>query len=84
LKVISAKYKGNRLVELLEDVDLPENMEVLVVVPEQDEEILRSQLRDAAETAFAKLWDNQEDEVWNEYLWATGHCPGTLSLLRPL
>ena len=68
MKVISAKYKGNRLVELLEDVDFPENMEVLVVVPEQDEEILRGQLRDAAETAFAKLWDNQEDEVWNEYL----------------
>lgn len=68
MKTLSAKYKGNRLVELLEDINLPEDMEVLVVVPEQDEEILRSQLRYAAEAAFAKLWDNQEDEVWNEYL----------------
>jgi hypothetical protein len=76
LKALSAKYKGNRLVELLEDVDLPENMEVLVVVPEQDEETLRSQLRDSADTAFAKLWDNQEDEVWSEYLNADlgNHC----------
>lgn len=68
MKALSARFKGNRLVELAEDVDLPENLEVLVMVPEYDEEVLRSELREAAEAAFANLWDNQEDEVWNDYL----------------
>jgi len=69
MKTLSAIYKGNRVVELLEDISLPENMEVLVIIPEQDEErILRRQLQSAAEIVFARLWDNTEDEVWNEYL----------------
>ena len=69
METLSAIYKGNRVVELIEDVDLPENIEVLVVIPEWDDErALRSQLRSAAEIVFSKLWDNQEDEVWNEYL----------------
>ena len=33
-----------------------------------DERVLRSQLQCAAETAFARLWDNEGDEIWNEYL----------------
>jgi hypothetical protein len=68
METLSAIYRGNRVVELVEDADLPENIEVLVVIPEQDEKILRSQLQSAAEVVFSKLWDNQEDEVWNEYL----------------
>ena len=54
---------------MFEDIDLPKDLGVLVVIPEQeDERELRSQLRSAAEVVFAKLWDNKEDEVWNEYL----------------
>jgi hypothetical protein len=69
MKTFSAVYKGDRVVELLEDIDLPKDMEVLVVIPEQeDEKEPRSQLQIAAEAVFAKLWDNKEDEVWNEYL----------------
>jgi hypothetical protein len=68
METLSAIYRGNRVVELIEDADLPENIEVLVVIPEQDERILRSQLQSAAQVVFSKLWDNQEDEVWNEYL----------------
>ena len=69
MKTFSAVYKGDRVVQLLEDVDLPEDVQVLVVVPEQeDERESRSQLQMSAETAFAKLWDNEKDEVWNEYL----------------
>jgi hypothetical protein len=69
METLSAIYKGNRVVELVEDVDLPENIEVLVVIPEWDDErALRSQLQSAAEIVFSKLWDNQGDEVWNEYL----------------
>jgi len=33
-----------------------------------DERVLRSQLQHAAEVVFAKLWDNEGDEVWSEYL----------------
>lgn len=69
MKTLSAIYKGQRVVELFEDIDLPKDIVVLVVIPEQDDEReLRSQLRSAAEVVFAKLWDNKEDEVWNEYL----------------
>jgi hypothetical protein len=54
---------------LFEDIDLPKETAVLIVTPEQeDEKELRSQLRSAAEVVFAKLWDDEEDEVWNEYL----------------
>ncbi len=69
MKTLSAIYKGNRVVELLEDVDLLEGIEVLVVILESnDERTLHGQLQSAAEIVFAKLWDNKEDEVWNEYL----------------
>jgi len=69
MQTLSAIYKGQRVIELFEDIDLPKNIVVLVVIPEQDDETeLRSQLRSAAEVVFAKLWDNKEDEVWNEYL----------------
>ena len=62
-------YKGERVVELFEDIDLPQDIAVLVVIPEQeDEREVRSQLWSAAEVVFAELWDNEEDEVWNEYL----------------
>ncbi len=38
------------------------------IIEQEDERELRSQLRSAAEVVFAKLWDNKEAEVWNEYL----------------
>ena len=69
MQTLSAIYKGQRVVELFEDIDFPKNIVVLVVIPEQENEReLRSQLRSAAEVVFAKLWDNRKDEVWNEYL----------------
>jgi len=69
MKTLSAIYKGQRVIELFEDINLPKDIVVLVVVPEQDDEReLRSQLQSAAEVVFAKLWDNEGDEVWNEYL----------------
>lgn len=69
MKTFSAIYKGDRVVELLEDINFPNDIAVLVVIPEQeDEKELRSQLQSAAEVVFARLWDNKEDEVWNEYL----------------
>ncbi|MSS70440.1 MAG: hypothetical protein EXS64_03020 [Candidatus Latescibacteria bacterium] len=69
MKTLSAIYKGNLTIELSEDPNLPEDTAVLVVLPERgDEDEMRLQLRNAAEFVFAKLWDNEEDEVWSEYL----------------
>ena len=69
MKTLSGVYKGKRVVELFEDIDLPKDIGVLVVIPEEDEERkLRNQFQSAAEVVFAKLWDNKEDELWNEYL----------------
>lgn len=61
MKTLSAIYKGERVVELPEDIDLPKDMGMLVVVPEEEE--LPSELRSAAEVVVAKLWDNKGDEV---------------------
>ena len=33
-----------------------------------DERVLRDQFQSAAENVFARLWDNEDDEVWSEYL----------------
>jgi hypothetical protein len=69
MKTISAIYKGNRILELSESLDLPKDTVVLVLISEQeDENEMRHQLKSAAELVFAKLWDNDEDEVWNEYV----------------
>ena len=38
MRTLSATYKGERAVELLEDIDLPKDMAVLVVVPEQEDD----------------------------------------------
>ena len=35
MKALSAIYKGERSVELFEDINLPKDMAVLVVVPEE-------------------------------------------------
>jgi len=69
MKTLSATYKGERMAELFEDIDLPKDIAVLVIIPDkEDERELRSQLQSAAEVDFARLWNNKEDEVWNEYL----------------
>ena len=69
MRTLPAIYKGRQVVELLEEVDLPEDVKVLVVIPElDDEKALHSQLQNAAEAVFTKLWNNEKDEVWGEYL----------------
>ena len=69
MKTFTAIYKGNRTVELPDDLDLPKDTKVLVVIPEpEDEAEIRRHLQGAAEDVFAKLWDNEDDEVWNEYI----------------
>jgi hypothetical protein len=69
LKTYTAIYKGNRIIELNEGLELAENTVVFVVVSEHpDEEEMRLQLTLAAQDTFTKLWDNEDDEVWNEYL----------------
>lgn len=69
MKTIPGVYRGARVVQLQDDVDLPTDAKVLVVIPEYDDETaLRRQLVHTAEQAFAKLWDNDQDEVWREYL----------------
>ncbi|MBM4044188.1 MAG: hypothetical protein FJ279_03670 [Planctomycetes bacterium] len=69
MRTLSGIYKGARVVQLQDDVDLPTDLKVVVVIPECDDETaLRRQLLHTAEQAFAKLWDNEQDEVWREYL----------------
>jgi len=70
MQTLSATYKGGRMVELFEYISLPKDIKVFVVIPEQeqDELTLRGQFQKIAETAFANLWDNEADEIWNEYL----------------
>jgi hypothetical protein len=69
MKTFTATYKGNRTVELPDDLDLPKDTKVFVMIPDQEDGAeIRRHLQGAAEDVFAKLWDNEEDEVWNEYV----------------
>jgi hypothetical protein len=69
MKAVSAIYKGDRILELSEKLDLPRDTTVLVIISDQEDETeLRLQMKNVAEAVFAKLWDNDEDEVWNEYV----------------
>ena len=67
MKTLSTMYKGERVVELFEDINLPKDMAVLVVIPEQEDEKeadidemvwLRAA---AANTAFDFLKEPEED-----------------------
>jgi hypothetical protein len=69
MKTLAAVYKGDRFIELAQDIELPKDYQVIVLIPEQeDEEELRQQFQTATEAAFARLWDNEEDEIWRDYL----------------
>ncbi len=69
MTTVPAVYKGNRQVELQEDIALPSNSSVIVLLPDEDDEkMTRRFLQLASENVFKKLWDNEEDEVWGEYL----------------
>jgi len=69
VKTFSGIYKGNRLIELDEDIEITKNIKVVIMIPEQDDEmLLRNQLLKSAEGTFSKIWNNEEDAVWNDYL----------------
>ncbi len=69
MKTFSGIYKGNRLIELDEDIEITKNIKVVIMIPEQDDEmLLRNQLLKSAEGTFSKIWNNEEDAVWNDYL----------------
>ncbi len=62
-------YKGNRQIELKDDVELPSNTSVYVLLPtEDDEQMIKKNLQMKSEEVFKKMWNNEQDEVWNEYL----------------
>ena len=46
MKTLSAIYKGERVVELFEDIDLPKDIAVLVVIPEQEDEVWKRRFPD--------------------------------------
>jgi hypothetical protein len=68
MKTLSATYKGNRTLELSQDLQLPENASVLVVLLEDDELAMRDHLQAHVEATFSRLWNDEEDDVWNDYL----------------
>jgi hypothetical protein len=69
MKTLSGVYKGDRLVEIEQDVQISKNIKVIIIIPDQDDEdILKTQFQKSAEVTMGKLWDNEEDNIWNEYL----------------
>jgi len=69
MRTVVAVYRGNRVIELQEDIDLPSNSSVMVLLPtDMDERVTQQFLQKASEKVFEKPWDNEGDEVWNEYL----------------
>jgi hypothetical protein len=68
MKTLAAVYKGNRFIELSQDVELSKDCQVIVLIPEQEDEEMPQQLQVATEAPFARLWDNEDDEIWRDYL----------------
>ncbi len=69
MRALTGMYKGNRLIQLLEEVDLPPDAEVYILLPDpEDEIVMRSEMKKVAEASFARLWSYSGDDVWNEYL----------------
>lgn len=69
MRTITAVYKGNRQIELQQDIDLPSDTTVAVILPAKGEDrLIQQNLQKASEAGFSKLWDNEEDDIWNEYL----------------
>jgi len=63
LNTIKAIMRGGRI-ELLEPVDIPEGTEVLVTVLSEEADFW---LR-ASESSLAAVWDNQEDDLYEQLL----------------
>jgi len=63
LNTVKAIVKEGRI-ELLEQVDIPEGTEVLVTILSDEGEFW---LR-ASESSLASVWDNQEDDVYEQLL----------------
>lgn len=60
MRTVIAVYKGNRVIELKEDIDLPSNSSVTVLLPTaEDERVTQQFLQGASEKVFEKLWDNE-------------------------
>ncbi len=69
MRALTGMYKGDRLIQLLEEVDLPPDAEVYILLPDpEDEIVMRSEMKRIAEVSFARLWSYSGDDVWNEYL----------------
>jgi hypothetical protein len=68
MKTLAAVYKGDGFIELSQDIELPKDYQVIVLIPEQEDEELPQQLQTATEVPFARLWDNEDDEIWRDYL----------------
>jgi len=59
MKTLSATYKGERVVELFEDINLPKDIAVLVVIPEQGEQMITQK---QIEEIVKKIVDNYNPE----------------------
>lgn len=56
-------------VEIDEAINITTSLKSITIIPEQDDEYLfKAQLQDSAEVTFCKLWNNEDDNFWNEYL----------------
>jgi predicted DNA-binding antitoxin AbrB/MazE fold protein len=63
MNTVKAIFKEGRI-ELLEQVDIPEGTEVLVTILANEAEFW---LR-ASESSLALVWDNEEDNIYEQLL----------------
>ena len=63
MNTVKAIVREGRI-ELLEQVDIPEGAEVLVTILSEEVEFWLG----ASETSLASVWDNREDDVYEQLL----------------
>ncbi|MEY4168902.1 MAG: hypothetical protein RIR52_2726 [Acidobacteriota bacterium] len=63
LNTVRAVVKEGRI-ELLENVNLPEGVEVLVTILSEDEKFWM----EASEPSLSTIWNNAEDDIYEQLL----------------
>jgi hypothetical protein len=63
LNTVKAIVREGRI-ELLEQLDIPEGTEVLVTIPSDETEFWLK----ASESSLGSIWDNLEDDVYEQLL----------------
>jgi hypothetical protein len=72
MKTVFIKVRNDNQLELLVHLAAELNIEIEISDEEETEKLV---LMELADTSFSKDWDNEDDEVWSDFLKKTPYVP---------